>query len=151
MATQIIDIGSDFSDVSILQTEDRNTSDITINYSSDVGTIIYDKNLCNDGDNQANPPWKRLAKAPPPGATTILSTETTELDVFFMMINSDIFQHIADVIMYAEEKIRRNPVSKWRGVTDMEGKAYLSMKSRVYCQQCNVAYVLTVSHRTIYK
>ena len=35
----------------ILQTEDKNTSDIKINYSSDVsnvGTIIYDQNLRND-------------------------------------------------------------------------------------------------------
>ena len=51
------------SDVSILQTEDENSSDIRINYSSDVsnvGTIIiYEQNLCNDGDNQANPPWKK--------------------------------------------------------------------------------------------
>ena len=46
-------------DVSILQTEDGNTSDIIINYSSDVsnvGTIIYYQNLRNDDDNQANPP-----------------------------------------------------------------------------------------------
>ena len=53
---------SDVDDVSILQTEDGNTSDIIINYSSDVsnvGTIIYDQNLRNDGDNQANPPWKK--------------------------------------------------------------------------------------------
>ena len=52
---------SDVVDVSILQTEDGNTSDIRINYSRDVsnvGTIFYDQNLCNDGDNQANPPWK---------------------------------------------------------------------------------------------
>ena len=36
---------------------------IRINYSSDVsnvGTIIYDQNLRNDGDNQANPPWKKI-------------------------------------------------------------------------------------------
>ena len=62
METQINDIKSDLSDVSILQTEDGNTSDNIINYSSDVsnvGTIIYDQNLCNDGDNQANPPWKK--------------------------------------------------------------------------------------------
>ena len=38
-----------------------NTSDIRIKYSSDVSiieTIIYDQNLRNDGDIQANPPWK---------------------------------------------------------------------------------------------
>ena len=54
---------SDVDNVSILQTEDGNASDIRINYSSDVssvGTIIYDKNLRNDGDNQANPHWKKV-------------------------------------------------------------------------------------------
>ena len=45
------------------KTEDGNTSDIRIKYSSDVSnveTIIYDQNLRNDGDNQANPPWKNV-------------------------------------------------------------------------------------------
>ena len=48
---QINDTGSDLSDVddvSILQTEHGNPSDIRINYSSDVsnvGTLIYDENL----------------------------------------------------------------------------------------------------------
>ena len=62
MKAQINDIESDLSDVddvSILQTADGNTRDIRINYSSDVtnvGTIIYDQNLRNCGDNQANPP-----------------------------------------------------------------------------------------------
>ena len=65
MEAQINDTGShlsDADDVSILQTEDGNASDIRINYSSDVsnvGMIIYDQNLHNDGDNQANPPWKK--------------------------------------------------------------------------------------------
>ena len=64
MAVQINDIRSDLSDLddgSILQTEGGNTSDITIHYSSDVssvGTIIYDKNLRIDGDNQDNHSWK---------------------------------------------------------------------------------------------
>ena len=54
---------SDVDDNRILQTEDGNTSDIIINYSSDVsnvGIIIYYQDIRNDGDNQANPPWKRL-------------------------------------------------------------------------------------------
>ena len=53
---------SDVDDISILQTENGNTSDIRINYSSDVsnvGTIIYDQNLHKDGDNQANPHWEK--------------------------------------------------------------------------------------------
>ena len=44
MAMHINDIESDLDDISILQTEDGNTSDFTINYSSDassIGTIIY--------------------------------------------------------------------------------------------------------------
>ena len=48
MAMQINDI-----EIDLLQTEDGNTSDITINYSSDassIGTIIYDHNLHNDCD-----------------------------------------------------------------------------------------------------
>ena len=43
MTMQINDIESDLDDISILKTEDGNTSDITINYSSDassIGTII---------------------------------------------------------------------------------------------------------------
>ena len=52
MAMQINDhIESDLHYISILQTEDGNTSDITINYSSDassIGTIIYDHNLHNN-------------------------------------------------------------------------------------------------------
>ena len=51
MAMQINDIDLDY--ISILQTEYGNTSDITINYSSDassIGTIIYDHNLHNDCD-----------------------------------------------------------------------------------------------------
>ena len=50
MAMQINDIESDLDDISIFQTEDGNTSDITINYSRDassIGTIIYDNNLHN--------------------------------------------------------------------------------------------------------
>ena len=39
MAMQINDIESDLDDISILQTEDENTSDITINYSSDASSI----------------------------------------------------------------------------------------------------------------
>ena len=64
MVARINDIESDLNDLdelSILQTEDGNTSDITINNRSDVscvGTIIYYQNLRNDGDNRANPPWK---------------------------------------------------------------------------------------------
>ena len=52
------DIESDLDYISILQTEDGNTSDITINYSSDVnsiGTIIYDHNLHNDCDPVITP------------------------------------------------------------------------------------------------
>ena len=59
MVMQINDIESDLDDISILQTEDGNTSDITINYSSDpssIGTIIYYHNLHNDCD-QVNTPW----------------------------------------------------------------------------------------------
>ena len=59
MEMQINDIESDLDDDSILQTEDGNTSDIIINYSSDassIGTIIYDNNLHNDCD-QGNTPW----------------------------------------------------------------------------------------------
>ena len=59
MAMQINDIESDLDYISILQTGDGNTSDITINYSSDassIGTIIYDHNLHNDCD-QVNTPW----------------------------------------------------------------------------------------------
>ena len=59
MAMQINDIESDLDDISILKTEDGNTSDITINYSSDassIGTIIYYYNLHNNCD-QVNTPW----------------------------------------------------------------------------------------------
>ena len=59
MVVQINDIESDLDDISTLQTEDGNTSDITINYSSDtssIGTIIYDHNLHNDCD-KVNTPW----------------------------------------------------------------------------------------------
>ena len=59
MAMQINDIESDLDDISILKTEDGNTSDITINYSNDassIGTIIYDHNLHNDCDH-VNTPW----------------------------------------------------------------------------------------------
>ena len=105
MEAQINDIESDLDDVSILQTDDGNTSDIRINYRGDVsnvGTIIYDQNLCNDSDNQANLPWtKDLStfdchqfQGSIPGVTTILPAETTELDFYFMMMKS--FQHIAD-------------------------------------------------------
>ena len=65
MEAQINDNERDLSDVdhvSILQTEDGNPSDIRINYSNDVsnvGIIIYDQNLHNDGANQANPSWKK--------------------------------------------------------------------------------------------
>ena len=41
---------------------DVQITDIRINYSSDVsnvGTIIYDQNLRNNGENQANPHWKK--------------------------------------------------------------------------------------------
>ena len=95
MAVQINDIESDLDYISILQTEDGNTSDITINYSSSIGTIIYDHNLHNDCD-EVNTPWeKNLStfdchqfQGPPPGATTILPAEATELDFLFMMMNS---------------------------------------------------------------
>ena len=59
MVMQINDIGSNLDYISILKTEDGNTSDITINYSSDassIGTIIYDYNLHNNCD-QVNTPW----------------------------------------------------------------------------------------------
>ena len=59
MAMQINDIESDLDYISILKTEDGNTSDITINYSSDassIGTIIYYYNLHNNCD-QVNTPW----------------------------------------------------------------------------------------------
>ena len=58
MAMQINDIEIDL-DISILKTEDGNTNDITIYYSSDassIGTIIYDNNLHNNCD-QVNTPW----------------------------------------------------------------------------------------------
>ena len=61
---QINDIESDLDDISILQTEDGNTSDITINYSSDatsIGTIIYDNNLHKDCD-QVNTPWGKTCQ-----------------------------------------------------------------------------------------
>ena len=46
-----------------------------------------------------------------------------------MMMDSDIFQYIADETnRYAEEKIRAKPDPKWRGVTDVEVKAYIGMK-----------------------
>ena len=60
MEAQVNDTESDLSDVddvSILQTEDGNTCDIGINYSNDVsnvGTIIYDQNLRNDGESGVN-------------------------------------------------------------------------------------------------
>ena len=59
MVMQINDIESNLDDISILKTEDGNTSDITINYNSDassIGTIIYDYNLHNNCD-QVNTPW----------------------------------------------------------------------------------------------
>ena len=59
MAMQINDIESDLDYIIILQTEHGNTSDITINYSSDasgIGTIIYDHNLHNDCDQVNTPP-----------------------------------------------------------------------------------------------
>ena len=65
MEAQLNDIESDLSDldyVNIWQTEEGNTSDIRIHYSSDVsniGIIIYDQNLRNDADNQSNPAWKK--------------------------------------------------------------------------------------------
>ena len=58
------DIESDLDDISILQTEDGNTSDFTINYSSDassIGTIIYDNNLHNNCD-QVNTPWGKTCQ-----------------------------------------------------------------------------------------
>ena len=39
MAMQINDIENDLDDISILQTEDGNTSDITINYISDASRV----------------------------------------------------------------------------------------------------------------
>ena len=62
MAMQINDIDLDY--ISILQTEYGNTSDITINCSSDassIGTIIYDHNLHNDCD-QVNTPWGKTCQ-----------------------------------------------------------------------------------------
>ena len=65
MAMQIIDIiESDLDGISILQTEDGNTRDITINYSGDASsivTIIYDHNLHNDCD-QVNTPWWKICQ-----------------------------------------------------------------------------------------
>ena len=58
------DIESDLDDISISQTEDGNTSDFTINYSSDassIGTIIYDNNLHNNCD-QVNTPWGKTCQ-----------------------------------------------------------------------------------------
>ena len=55
---------SDLDDISILQTEDGNTSDIIINYSSNsssIGTIIYDYNLHNNCD-QVNTPWGKTCQ-----------------------------------------------------------------------------------------
>ena len=54
----------DLDYISILQTEYGNTSDITINYSSDassIGTILYDHNLNNDCD-QVNTPWGKTCQ-----------------------------------------------------------------------------------------
>ena len=62
MAMQLNDIESDLDYIGISQTEDGNTSDITINYSSDassVGTIIYDHNLHNNCD-QVNTTWGKI-------------------------------------------------------------------------------------------
>ena len=62
MVMQINDIESNLDYISILKTEDMNTSDITINYNSDassIGTIIYDYNLHNNCD-QVNTPGKKL-------------------------------------------------------------------------------------------
>ena len=103
-------------DVSILQTEHGNASDITINYSSDlhhdcdvsnVGTIIYYQNLHNDGDNQANPSWKKtrqhstiINSKPPTWSCYYIAWRGYELDFFFMMMNSVIFHHIADETNY---------------------------------------------------
>ena len=59
MVMQINDIESNLDDISILKTEDMNTSDIKINYNSDassIGTIIYDYDLHNNCD-QVNTPW----------------------------------------------------------------------------------------------
>ena len=64
MAMHMNDIESDLDDISILQTEDGNTSDFTINYSSDassIGTIIYDYNLHNNCD-QVNTPWGKTCQ-----------------------------------------------------------------------------------------
>ena len=64
MAMHMNDIESDLDDISILQTEDGNTSDFTINYSSDassIGTIIYDNNLHNNCD-QVNTPWGKTCQ-----------------------------------------------------------------------------------------
>ena len=57
---QINDIESNLDYISILKTEDMNTSDITINHNSDassIGTIIYDYNFHNNCD-QVNTPWE---------------------------------------------------------------------------------------------
>ena len=54
---QINDIESDLDDISIIQTEGGNTSDIIINYSSDasgIGTIIYDHHC-----DQVNTSWEK--------------------------------------------------------------------------------------------
>ena len=40
MAMYMNDIESDLDDISILQTEDENTSDFTINYSSDAMPVV---------------------------------------------------------------------------------------------------------------
>ena len=59
MVMQINDIETNLDDISILKTEDMNTSDITINYNNNannIETIIYDYNLHNNCD-QINTPW----------------------------------------------------------------------------------------------
>ena len=64
MAVLINNIESDLDYISILKTEDGNTSEIIINYSSDdssIGTIIYDHNLHNDCD-QVNTPWGKTCQ-----------------------------------------------------------------------------------------
>ena len=119
-----------------------------INYSSNVGTIIYDQNLRNDGNNQANPPWtKDLStfnchqfQCSTPGATTILPAEAIKLYFFFMMMTS--FQHMTDEINYV-----------CRGENQMKNliSSQLERCLGYAVSNTRLLYVLNVSDHTIYK
>ena len=69
---------SDLDYISI--TEDGNTSDITINYSSDtssIGTIIYDQNLHDDCD-QVNTPWGKNCQH-----STVTNSKVPHLELLY--------------------------------------------------------------------